>query len=111
MNAKTSTVTTEGTQSDDKPRPRDYGSTGRSFRLDLDEVLTRMGYSFCRHINNKTRPDEPELLDWWRQILNTQVAIGALIAECERALDGGLREDAHLTLANAVARVRSDTAS
>ena len=109
MNAEMPAMTKGTTPTDDDSQPQDCVSTGRPFRLDVDEVLTKVGFGFCRHIRNKTSPDESELLDWWHQILNTQVVIGALVEECERALDDGLSEDARLILANAVFRIGGGT--
>ena len=77
----------------------------RPFLWDVEEALTRVSYGFFRHLKNQTRPDDSELVDWWHQILNTQIAIGALIAECERAVVRTSQHDTRQQLAVALVRV------
>ena len=90
-------------ESDSQVKP----GSGVPFLWDVEDALTRVSYGLFRHVKNQTQPDESELVDWWHQILNSQVAIGALVAECEHVLSGTLQDDMRQRLAMAVARMGS----
>ena len=79
--------------------------TDDSVFWDAAEALTWVSYGIFRHAKGHTQPDEPELLDWWNHILATQVAIGALVTECEGILRDGLPERAQLRLSLALSRL------
>jgi len=76
-----------------------------SFQWDVEEALTRVSYGFFRHIKAQTLPDEPELLSWWHQILNSQIAIGALAAECEHAIASIAKDETRQRLIVALSRL------
>jgi hypothetical protein len=80
-------------------------SVEEPFAWDATEALTWVSYGIFRHAKDHTRPDEPELLNWWGHILSTQVAMGALVTECESILRDGLTESAQLRLGLALSRV------
>jgi len=104
MNAATPRAAVRTPHANNEFDPQVRPGSGQPFLCGVEEALTWVSYGFFRHIKNQTRPDEPELLGWWHQILNTQVAIGALIAECERAVAGDSHDDTRQRLAVALAR-------
>lgn len=83
--------------------PEEYGVA--PIALDAAEALTWVSYGIFRHVKNHTQPDESKLLDWWDHILAAQVAIGALVTECESILRDGLTESAQLRLGLALSRM------
>jgi hypothetical protein len=72
---------------------------------DAAEALTWVSYGVFRHVKVHTQPDESELLDWWSHILAAQLAMGALVTECESILRDGLTEAAELRLGLALSRM------
>jgi hypothetical protein len=72
---------------------------------DAAEALTWVSYGIFQHVKGHTQPEESELLDWWSHVLATQVAIGALVTECESILSNGLTESAELRLGLALSRM------
>jgi hypothetical protein len=79
----------------------------RSFQWDVDEALSRVSYGIFLHVKHQSQPDESELVGWWHQLLNTQVAIGALLDACEHLLPAISHPDAHQQLSTALSRVNA----
>lgn len=105
MDAVTPSAVVSTPPTNNKSGSQALPGSGQTFQWDVEDALTWVSYGCFRHVKNQTRPDDSELIDWWHQILNSQVAIGALVAECERALAGALQDDTRQRLAVAIARM------
>lgn len=65
--------------------PGDHGA-----EWDVEEPLTRLSFRIHIHLKRSTVPDQAELAIWWNDVLVTQVAMAALLAECGERSGGDL---------------------
>lgn len=87
---------------------RTSSESSPTFLWNVEEALTQVSYGFFRHIADWTQPDEAEMLDWWHQLLNSQVAIGALETECECVISDIANDDLRRRLVIALSRMSGE---